>query len=226
MTDLQLPLPLPMRTAMGRNDFLVAPSNAMAMAFIDIWPNWPNKRLAVVGPASAGKSHLSAVWAAASCARVVQASMLRAEDVPDLARGCVAVEDAHGPLSMVAEEALFHLHNLVAAEGHGLLVTGRGTPSTWPIKLPDLASRLQAITLAEVQGPDDQLLAALLVKHFADRQIRIAPNVITYVVPRIERSFAAVEALARRLDAAALEAQKPITRALARAVLDSDDAGA
>lgn len=223
MIDTQLPLPLPMRPAMGRDDFFVAPSNAMALAFVDIWPNWPNNRLAVVGQESAGKSHLAAVWARVSGARVMQASDVCAADVPMLASGPIAVEDVHVGLPADTERALFHLHNLVAAEGHSLMITGRGAPSSWPIALPDLASRLQAITMAEVAAPDDQLLSALLVKHFADRQVTVSPAVIAYVIPRIERSFAAVEAVAQRLDAAALAGQKPITRSLARTLLDTDD---
>ena len=226
MNDARLPLPLPMRPAMGRDDFFVAPSNAMALAFVDIWPNWPNNRLAVVGQESAGKSHLAAVWARVSGARVMRACDVHAADVPDLASGPLAIEDMHVPMGAETERALFHLHNLIAAEGHSLMVTGRGAPSSWPITLPDLASRLQAITMAEVAAPDDQLLSALLIKHFSDRQVTVSPAVIAYVIQRIERSFAAVEAIAQQFDAAALAGQKPITRSLARTLLDTDNAEA
>lgn len=222
MTDAQLPLPLPTRTAMGREDFLEASCNAMALAFLDIWPNWPNNRLAIVGPESAGKSHLAAVWAAKSGARILQCNALEEAAVPDLVTHHIVVEDVHDIESPAQQRALFHLHNLAAADGKSLLITGRGVPSSWPIDLPDLNSRLQAMTLAEVRAPDDQILAALLVKTFSDRQVVVPPSVVAYVIPRMERSFAGVQRIASRLDAAAMASQKPITRALARAVLDSD----
>jgi chromosomal replication initiation ATPase DnaA len=222
MTDAQLPLPLPTRTAMGREDFLEASCNAMALAFLDIWPNWPNNRLAIVGPESAGKSHLAAVWAAASGARIIQCTELSEAAVPDLVKDHVVVEDVHQAMSPEQQRALFHLHNLLAADGKSLLITGRGAPSSWPIQLADLNSRLQAMTLAQLRAPDDQILAGLLVKHFADRQIVVPPSVVAYVIPRIERSFAGVQRIAAKLDRAALASQKPITRTLARAVLDSE----
>jgi chromosomal replication initiation ATPase DnaA len=219
--DAQLPLPLPVRSARGRDDFFVSPSNAIALALLDTWPNWPARRLALVGPEGAGKSHLAAIWASDADARVVQATTLREADVPDLAQGNVVVEGADAPLTAAQERALFHLHNLLGAEGGGLLVTGRTAPRYWPVALPDLASRLQALTLARVDAPDDALVSALLVKHFADRQMVVPPALIAYLGPRIERSFAAARHVVAQLDAASMARQRPVTVAMARALLDS-----
>ena len=100
-----------------------------------------------------------------------------------------------------AEEALFHLCNRLALGGGSLLVTGREPPARWPLALPDLASRLRAAPVARLEPPDDALLAAVLVKLFADRQVAVAPELIGYLVGRIDRAFAAAEATVARLDA-------------------------
>jgi len=99
------------------------------------------------------------------------------------------------------------------------LVVARLAPAAWPIALPDLASRLRAGAAIGVAPPDDALIAAVLVKHFADRQLRVMPTVIAYLVRRMERSFAAAAMLSARLDRLALAEGRPIGLALARRAL-------
>ena len=129
-------------------------------------------------------------------------------------------------VAAAAEEALFHLCNRLAAGGGSLMVSGREPPGRWPLALPDLASRLAAAPVARLEPPDDALLAAVLVKLFADRQLAVAPGLIGYLVGRIDRAFAAAEATVARLDAAGLARHRPITPRLAAEVLrDGADAG-
>lgn len=219
----QLPLDLPVREARGREDFLVSPANALAVATLDDRAGWPAGKMILVGPAGSGKSHLVHVWAADTGAAIVAAQDLAAADLPALARGgAVAVEDADAlGTDPAGQEALFHLHNLLA-EGRGaLLVTARRPPRDWGLTLPDLASRLAAAGLARLDPPDDTLLAAVLLKMFADRQLAVSPQVIAYLSRRMERSFAAARAVVAALDARALADRRPITTALTAEVLDS-----
>ncbi|MEW9918838.1 chromosomal replication initiator DnaA [Marimonas sp. MJW-29] len=223
----QLGFDLPSRTALGRDAFFVSPANAVALAMIDGWESWAGGKLVLTGPESAGKTHLAHVWAEMSGARIVAARDLTEAEVPALARGHVAVEDvpqiAGDPQ---AETALFHLHNLVLAEGHRILFTGEASVAQWGLSLPDLKSRLQGTTAAVLEAPDDALLSALLVKLFADRQLSPKPEVIPYLVGRMDRSFAGAIALVERLDAASLAQKRPITRQLAAQVLDNLPEGA
>lgn len=223
----QLGLNLPAHTALGRDAFYVAPSNALAAAMIEDWRNWVQGKLVLTGPQESGKTHLAHVWAAASGATIKKAKDLRESDVPALAACHVAVEDvpeiAEDP---AAQTALFHLHNLTLSEGNSLLMTGTAPPSQWGITLPDLASRIGGTTGVALEAPDDTLLAALLVKLLADRQLTPKPDLIPYLIPRIERSFAAVGALVAQLDAASLAQKRPLTRALAAKVLDHSQNGA
>lgn len=217
--QLALALVLPQRRARGREAFLVAPSNADAVAMIDRWRDWPDGRLALTGPEGAGKTHLAHVWMAAAGAEKAEAARLSAADAPPLvAAGAVVVEDVHA-LTPEAEPGLFHLMNLAAAEGARLLLTGRGAPQSWPAKTPDLASRLRALTAVAIAPPDEALLADLLARHLRNRQLRVDVGVVRYVAARLERSAAAAEAAAARLDAAAFREQRPITKPLAKKAL-------
>lgn len=222
MTE-QMAFDLPVRSATGREDFFVSPSNAMAVAQIEAWRDWPQRKLVLVGPEGAGKTHLAHVWADASGAKIVAASDLAGAGIEALAtQGAVAVEDADRIAGeRAAEEALFHLHNLILAEGGTLLLTARTAPRLWPLILPDLRSRLEATASATLEAPDDALLAAVLVKLFADRQITVPPRLIPYLVGRMDRSFAAAQALVAALDRRALETGRKISERLAAELLDN-----
>jgi chromosomal replication initiation ATPase DnaA len=214
----QLAFDLPVRPALGRGDFFVSPANALAVAQIDAG-GWPAGKLLLIGPEGAGKSHLAQVWATETGAEVLAAADLPEGPAEALA---VVVEDvdriAGDP---VAETRLFHLHNHVLARGGRLLITASAPPRTWGLVLPDLASRMEATAQAALLPPDDALLSAVLVKLFADRQIAVAPSLIPWLVTRMDRSFAAARRLVAELDARALARGGPVTREIAREVLDS-----
>ena len=220
---VQLPLDLPHRPAMAADDFLVAESNRAAVAWLDRWPNWPAPALAIHGPAGCGKSHLAQVWRARTGAPLVRPADLDIATLPGLlpaAVPAVVIDDALGVAGdPVRERALFHLYNLARDAGGHLLLAATTAPSQWGLTLPDLRSRLNAAPAVALGPPDDALLAAVLVKLFADRQIRIGTEVVEYLVVHMERSFDAARTLVARIDAAALAARRRITVPLAREIL-------
>lgn len=218
MTARQLPLALPHRTALGREDFLVAPSNAAAVALIDRWPHWPSHAVLLVGPAGSGKSHLVEVWRQVSGARRVAAGSLRAADVPTLLdTGALALEDAPG--ERLDETALFHLLNLAHQQGARLLITAATHPAQWRVALPDLASRLRAAPAIELGPPDDELLRGVLVKLFADRQLAVDEPLVSFLLTRMPRSLDAARLLIAEIDRRALEERAEVTRNFAARVL-------
>ncbi len=213
----QLALALEHAERLTREDFLPGPSNEAALAMIDRWPDWPVGALAVTGPEGCGKSHLASIWADLSGARVLSARALQTSTLPEaLATGALVLEDC-GP--GIDERALFHLLNLVREQGDYLLVTGRTVPGLWNISLPDLASRLRAMPAIAMAPPDDVLLRAVTVKLFADRQLAVDEGLIGYLLSRVGRSFAAIQAVVRTLDREALQRKRPVNRALAAEVL-------
>ena len=214
----QLPLALGHATGQSRDDLVVTPANRVAVELVDGWPEWPSSAALLVGPAGSGKTHLAAVWRERAGALALPADGLRALAAADL-RQPVLVEDLDS--APVEELGLFHLLNAVRAARQSVLMTARRPPSGWGVRLPDLQSRLRAASLAAMEAPDDALLAGVIVKLFADRQVEIDPAVVEFMLRRMERSLKAAARAVERLDRAALERKSRITRALAAEVLET-----
>jgi chromosomal replication initiation ATPase DnaA len=219
----QLALALEHAVSFAREDFLEGPANGAALALVDRWPDWPDRVVAVVGPAGSGKSHLASIWAATAGARFLASRALADTHPPAaLATGALVLEDVCE--EGLNERALFHLLNLAREEGAFLLLTARTAPTSWKVAIRDLASRLRAIPTVTLAAPDDALLRALMVKMWADRQIDVDQSVIKYVINHIERSFAAARTVVERLDQEALRQRRPVTRALAAEMLREEQA--
>ena len=216
----QLRLAFGHRPATGAEDFMPAPGNQEALAWLARWPEWPAPALVLHGPPGCGKSHLARIWATRTAARWLDAAALAdhsgATPGPDERHTCV-LDDA-GP--GVDEAALLSLYNRLHERRGHLLITARLPVGAWTARLPDLASRLRAAPAVAIGPPDDALLGAVLLKLFADRQLVVSEAVIEYLVRHMERSFAAARLVVAGLDAASLQRQRPITVALARALVD------
>jgi chromosomal replication initiation ATPase DnaA len=209
----QLALALDHDESYAREDFLSGPCNAAAEKLIDSWPDWPASAVALVGPEGSGKTHLATIWATGSGARVISARAL-AEVAPRaaLATGALVIEEAGATTD---ERALFHIINLAREERAFLLFTARTAPSTWPVTIPDVISRIRAIPVVVLDAPDDAVLRGVLVKLAADRQLGLDEAVVRYLSTHIERSFAAARVAVIRLDNEALRQGRPPSRALA-----------
>jgi len=210
----QLVLPLGHRDALTRADFLVAPGNERALAYLEAFPDWTGSTAALYGPPASGKTHLAHIWAALS-----GAELIAARDLTEAPDGPVAIEDVDGGIA--DESVLFGLME----RGTPLLLTGRNPPAQWPVALPDLASRFGAVLAFRLGMPDEALLTALAVKLFADRQLVVPENVVTHLARQLERSPAALRDFIARADLAAWEAQKPINLQLIRALMDEPGEG-
>lgn len=215
----QLVFDLPHRPALGHEDFLVSQSNAEAVALIDRWPDWPAGAAIIAGPSGCGKSHLANVWRLRSGAKSVQAAAATNAYVAALsAERALVVEDVS---ELQEQQALFHLLNLVRERQIAILLTSDAAPGDLPFALPDLTSRLKALPFAQIKAPDDQLLAAILVKLFDDRQLIVDPHIIDYVLLRMERSMSAAQALVQEIDRQALVLQRRVTRPVAALALEA-----
>lgn len=212
----QLRLGLRRPVALTRAEFVAGPSNAMALAAVDAWPRWTNGCLVLVGGEGVGKSHLAQAWASEAGAVVLDRA---APDVAATAGRPALLED---PDQGTPDEALFHLINLACRPGGGLLITARTAPSSWPVALPDLRSRVNALPVAAIEEPDDSVLEGALRKFFSERSIRPSQDVYSYLLRRMERSIPGAREIVRRLDEAGDGEMRPVSRVLAREILEGD----
>jgi chromosomal replication initiation ATPase DnaA len=213
----QLPLQFTHDPARGRDDLLVSDPLNAAVSIVDNWPAWPSPVVLLAGPVGSGKSHLAHIWR----------ERVGAIDIHPVAGSGAARLAATGPV--VFEDAdrrgfddteLFHVINSVRENGQSLLITSRLWPMVWPVTLPDLRSRLKAVTVVEIGEPDEELLAQVIVKLFSDRQLHIDDKLVAYIVNRMERSLGAAQSIVERLDRLALARGTRISRPLVAEVLN------
>jgi chromosomal replication initiation ATPase DnaA len=211
MTARQIPLDLAYPPALGAKDFVVGAANRDAFAWIERWPEWPGNALALFGPAGSGKTHLAELWRARSGALILDAPP-HEDNFPDSA--LILEAPSRWP-----EVALLHLLNRQREAGNFLLVLDREAPARWAVGLPDLASRLAAMPAIGLAAPDDELLVAVMAKHFADRNQSVGDEALRYLAQRIERSFAAAAQIVATIDRRALAQNRRVTLALIREAL-------
>ncbi len=218
MTE-QLALDLPIEVDFSPESYIASPANQDARAALNRWRDWPDRRMALIGPAGAGKSHLSHIWAWQMDAQICTGETLEAtlDTLPSGA--ALVVEGLDGSFP---EAALFHAINRASeADISALLLTARTPPAQWGAELPDLVSRLRATPQVALAEPDDEMLTGLMQKHLQDRRAPVKDGVIDYLLPRMERSVSAAREIVERMDKRALVKQTPITRAIAREILET-----
>ena len=207
----QLPLPFaPVRRG-GPAPVIAAASNEAARAWLARTANWPQGRLALWGPTHSGKSRLLAQWAAQQDASMLDGHALRFPPPT----GALAIDDADRALPLT----LLHVLNTAQESGQPVLMAATLPPARWGVDLPDLASRLRAVTAVAIEAPEDDLLRALLARLFAARQLRPAEATLSWLLARLPRTHAAIAEAVDRLDHAAQALGAPIAPALARQVL-------
>jgi chromosomal replication initiation ATPase DnaA len=209
----QLTLPFAAPAAFAAQDFCAAPSNAAARALLAAADSWSGGRLILWGPAGAGKTHLLHIWARDCGAALIPGPTLTG--IPP-ACGPVAIDDAD---ITPDPRALLHLLNSTAEAGHPALLTARLAPARQPIKLADLASRLRAASAVEIRAPEDELLAQLLTRLSAERQLALSPAVQTYLLTHLPRTAGALREAVARLDRAVAERHLRLTRQAAAEIL-------
>ncbi|MBO1323843.1 chromosomal replication initiator DnaA [Acetobacter sp. TBRC 12305] len=221
----QIGLPFAYRPRFGRSDFVAAPSNAAARAWVldaEAASRWPEGRMALWGESGTGKTHLLSVWAGRYGAPIMQGSRLNERDVATLlTEGGFAAMALDNAESVPRAQDLLHLINLARERRMALLMAARLPPSRWNFALPDLLSRLRATAAVPVGQASGDLLRRLLLRLLAERQLVVAPQVTEWLLRRLPRSAGAVRDCVAMLDAAALATGGGVTRGLAASVLEN-----
>ena len=191
----QIALPLDWPVADRDEDFLVSAANQVAFDHLKRWSTWPVAATLITGPRKSGRSLLGRIFARKTGGRLL--------------------DDAHRH----SEETIFHAWNDAQARRRPLLIIGDAPPPVWEIALPDLRSRMAATPQIAIEEPDDKLIADLIVKLLGDRGVAVTPDIADYAVPRIERSYVAVQQVVETLDRAVFSHHRRVSLAMARSAL-------
>ena len=213
----------------GREEFLIFDSNRLASEFLERWPTPSHQgleRCAILcGDSGYGKSHLAEQWA-----RRNQALPLRITSTKDLADHIFLqpqlsppafILDPYPdePLSSEIEDSFFHFLNHLTAHHGSLLITSQTNPNRWQVKLPDLRSRILAMSHYRIEAAEDDLLRALAVKFFREFQIAVEPELIDYLLARTIRNPATLYQLIGKLNEEGLKQHRAVSIHLAREFL-------
>ena len=131
----------------------------------------------------------------------------------------IIIEDIDLISSKSEEEHLFHCINLSKELKKILLLTSGTELSNINIKTPDLRSRLDSLQRIKILEPNDDLMNSLILKLFHDRQIIIKPNILIYLLKRIDRSYAGISEIISLIDNASLSKNKSISISLIKELL-------
>lgn len=216
MSD-QLVLGLQHDPALSDADFFVTASNEAAHRLIETWPDWPAPAAIIYGPPGSGKTHLANIWRVRAAAALLPAAAYTTQHLADSRPGNIALDDADR--ARLDETAVFHLLNMAREQRFSVLLTSRAAPGQWAVSLPDLRSRIRSYPAVAISQPDDELLSAVVVKLFADRQLTLAPEAVPYLIHRTERSLQAIEAVVSEIDRASLASHRRLTKAFIASVL-------
>ncbi len=217
----QTSLDLTLKPTFHAKDFVCTQRNQTAFSWIEKWPQWPTPCLILYGPKGCGKTHLAHIWADKANAKLLQPEQWQNLSLEDFSKNphSLVLEDITAPFDATH---MLHLYNLIQENKKYLLITAETPVPMWKISLPDLQSRLQSASAVEIDHPDDELLKAVMVKLFADQQVSVETSVLDYLLPRIERSFASVQAIVRHINAFAFAKQRKITVPLVAQALQTN----
>lgn len=194
----QIALPLNWPVADSESDFLLSSANSAAFEHLRRWSVWPVMATLLTGPRKSGRSLLGRLFVRKTGGRLFDNA------------------EAHD------EEQLFHAWNEAQERRRPLLLIASVAPPAWNIALPDLRSRLAATPHVTISEPDDELFGNLVIKLLSDRGIAAPPDLAAYLVPRIERSYVAVQQIVDVLDRAMLSNHRRLSVPMARkALIDS-----
>ncbi len=209
MSELnQLLLELDYKTNFNEHDFYLSKSNSNAFNLINRWPDWEKKILNISGEKFSGKSHLANIFKLKSKAFLIKGNKIDNSIFKSLKLyESIIIDDFE---ECNEEEILYSIFNLIDQDSKYLLINSLKPINKIKYKLPDLASRSKNCLYAEIENPDDELLFAIILKNFSDRQIKIEKKIINFIISRVDRSYRKIDEFIYKVDELSLKKKKPI----------------
>ena len=209
MSELnQLLLDFHYKTNFNEHDFYLSKSNSNAFNLIYRWPNWDKRILNISGEKFSGKSHLANIFRLKSKAFLIKGNEIDNSIFKSIKlHESIIIDDYE---ECKEEEILYSIFNLIDQDSKYLLINSLKPINEIKYRLPDLASRSKNCLYAEIENPDDELLFAIILKNFSDRQIKIEKKIINFIISRIDRSYRKIDEFIYKIDELSLKKKKPI----------------
>ena len=209
MSELnQLLLDFDYKTNFNEHDFYLSKSNYNAFNLINRWPDWDKKILNISGEKFSGKSHLANIFKLKSKAFLVKGNEIDNSIFKSIKlHESIIIDDFE---ECNEEEILYSIFNLIDQDSKYLLINSLKPINEIKYRLPDLTSRSKNCLYAVIENPDDELLFAIILKNFSDRQIKIEKKIINFIISRIDRSYRKIDEFIYKIDELSLKKKKPI----------------
>ena len=200
------------------NDYFVTKSNYFAKNIIETWPKWEKKIVNLTGEKYSGKTHLSTIFKKKSNALYLYGNNINNQTLKKIKlSGNIIIENLQ---ENVDERLLYSIFNLVEQDNKYLLISSIKPIDTMRFSLPDLVSRLKNCIIAKIEQPDDDLIYAIILKNFSDRQIKLDNKIIDYIIKRIDRSYSKMHEFIYKIDELSLKKKQSINFKIIKEIIN------
>ena len=188
MSELnQLLLNFEHKIEFNEHDYYVSKSNFFAFNLIQSWPKWEKKILNISGEKFSGKTHLAKIFQFKSKALYLTKKNINEQIFKKIKLyECIIIDDFD---KIEDENLLYSLFNFVYQDNKYLLILSEKEINKINFKLNDLNSRVKNCIFAKINNPEDDLIFAIILKNFSDRQIKLEKKIGEFIIKRIERSY-------------------------------------
>tara|TARA_B100000700_G_scaffold228666_1_gene252648 strand:- start:601 stop:1266 length:666 start_codon:yes stop_codon:yes gene_type:complete len=199
------------------HDYYVSKSNYFAFNIIDKWPKWEKKILNIYGEKFSGKTHLGNIFKDKSKALLINQSKIKNDLFKEIKIfESIIIDDFN---ENIDEKLIYSIFNLVDQDNKYLLINSEIPINEIKFNMPDMSSRSKNCLFAKIESPDDDLIFAIILKNFSDRQIKIEKKIIDFIISRIDRSYRKIYEFIYKIDELSLKKKKPINLKTIREIL-------
>ena len=198
-------------------DYFVSKSNYFAFEILQKWPKWEKNILNIYGENFSGKTHLSKIFLNKNNGLMIYEKDINDEIFKKLKLYENIVLDGFN--YETNEKLLYSIFNLIDSENKFLIINSINPINEMDFQLKDLVSRAKNCLFAKIENPDDELMNAIILKNFSDRQIKIDNKLIDYIAKRIDRSYSKISQFIYKIDELSLKKKKPIDFKIIKEIL-------
>jgi len=189
-------------------DFYVSSSNYYAFNLVSTWPKWEKNFLNICGEKYSGKTHLTNIFIKKFKGIKIEANLFENKNLNEIKIYENIILDNFE--QNIDENLIYSLFNVIDQDNKYLIINSLNPINEMNFKLNDLKSRTKNCLVAKIDKPDDELMFALILKNFSDRQIVIDKKLINFIIKRVDRSYDKIFEFIYKIDQISLKKKKPI----------------